>query len=73
MAARATVFGSVGTCGQRCTSTRRLIVHEDVFDQLKDRLVEMYKGVNIGNPLDEDTLVGPLIDERGGQQHAKGT
>jgi aldehyde dehydrogenase (NAD+) len=64
MAARATAFGSVGTCGQRCTSTRRLIVHEDVFDQLKDRLVEMYKGVNIGNPLDEDTLVGPLIDEQ---------
>lgn len=63
MAARATVFGSVGTCGQRCTSTRRLIVHEDVFDQFKDRLVEMYKGVNIGNPLDEDTLVGPLVDE----------
>ncbi|WP_441000318.1 L-piperidine-6-carboxylate dehydrogenase [Fodinibius sp. SL11] len=63
MAARATVFGSVGTCGQRCTSTRRLIVHEDVFDELKDRLVEIYKDVNIGNPLDEDTLVGPLIDE----------
>jgi len=64
MAARATVFGSVGTCGQRCTSTRRLIVHEDVFDQLKERLVEMYKSVNIGDPLDEDTLVGPLIDEQ---------
>jgi aldehyde dehydrogenase (NAD+) len=64
MAARATVFGSVGTCGQRCTSTRRLIVHEDVFDELKDRLVEIYEDVNIGNPLDEDTLVGPLIDEQ---------
>ncbi len=64
MAARATVFGSVGTCGQRCTSTRRLIVHEDVFDQLKERLVEMYKSVNIGNPLDKDTLVGPLIDKQ---------
>jgi len=63
MAARATVFGAVGTCGQRCTSTRRLIVHEEVFDDLKDRLVEIYKDVNIGNPLDEDTLVGPLIDE----------
>ncbi|NGP89594.1 L-piperidine-6-carboxylate dehydrogenase [Fodinibius halophilus] len=64
MAARATVFGSVGTCGQRCTSTRRLIVHEDVFDELKDRLIEIYDDVNIGNPLDEDTLVGPLIDEQ---------
>ena len=64
MAARATVFGSVGTCGQRCTSTRRLIVHEEVFDELKDRLVEIYQSVNIGNPLDEDTLVGPLIDKQ---------
>lgn len=63
MAARATVFGSVGTCGQRCTSTRRLIVHESVFDELKDRLIEIYDSVNIGNPLDENTLVGPLIDE----------
>lgn len=63
MAARATVFGSVGTCGQRCTSTRRLIVQENIFEDLKDRLVEIYEDVNIGNPLDEDTLVGPLIDE----------
>lgn len=63
MAIRATVFGSVGTCGQRCTSTRRLIVHESVFDELKERLVKLYDGINIGNPLDEDTLVGPMIDE----------
>lgn len=63
MTARATVFGAVGTCGQRCTSTRRLIVHENIFDELKDRLVEIYKDVNIGNPLDEDTLVGPMIDK----------
>ncbi len=64
LAARAIVFGSVGTCGQRCTSTRRLIVHEKMYDELKNRLVEMYKSVNIGNPLDEDTLVGPLIDKQ---------
>ena len=64
MAARAIAFGAVGTCGQRCTSTRRLIIHEEVFDQLKERLVEIYEDVNIGNPLDEDTLVGPLIDEQ---------
>lgn len=63
LAARATVFGAVGTCGQRCTTTRRLIVHENIFDELKDRLVRMYKSVNIGNPLDENTLVGPLIDK----------
>lgn len=64
MAARATVFGAVGTCGQRCTSTRRLIIHEEVFDELKNRLIEIYEDVNIGNPLDEDTLVGPLIDKQ---------
>jgi aldehyde dehydrogenase (NAD+) len=64
MAARAIVFGAVGTCGQRCTSTRRLIVNEDIFEELKNRLVEIYRDINIGNPLDEDTLVGPLIDEQ---------
>lgn len=64
LAARATVFGAAGTCGQRCTTTRRLIVHENVFDQVKNRLIEIYKDINIGNPLDEDTLVGPLIDEQ---------
>tara|TARA_R110000868_G_scaffold294140_2_gene554749 strand:+ start:7719 stop:9227 length:1509 start_codon:yes stop_codon:yes gene_type:complete len=63
MAIRATVFGAVGTCGQRCTSTRRLIIHESVYDQVKDRLISIYENVNIGNPLDPDTLVGPLIDE----------
>ncbi|MBN2732906.1 MAG: aldehyde dehydrogenase family protein [Balneolaceae bacterium] len=64
MAVRATAFGSVGTCGQRCTSTRRLIVHESIFDQVKNRLLEIYEDVNIGNPLDEDTLVGPMIDHQ---------
>src|SRR5699024_10045827 len=62
MAVRATVFGAVGTCGQRCTSTRRLIVHEDIFEQVQNRLVEIYEKINIGNPLDEDILVGPMID-----------
>lgn len=63
MAIRATVFGAVGTCGQRCTSTRRLIIHESVYDQVKDRLLEIYKKINIGDPLEEETLVGPMIDE----------
>ncbi|MEO1020955.1 MAG: aldehyde dehydrogenase family protein [Bacteroidota bacterium] len=63
MAVRATVFGAVGTCGQRCTSTRRLIVHESVYDQVKQRLLEIYEKVTIGNPLEPETLVGPLIDE----------
>ncbi len=63
MAIRAVVFGAVGTAGQRCTSTRRLIVHEAVYDQVKARLRSIYGNIVIGNPLDENTLVGPLIDE----------
>ena len=64
MAILAIVFGSVGTTGQRCTSTRRLIIHEDVYDQVRDKLVSAYKQVakKIGNPLDEDVMVGPMID-----------
>jgi len=57
------VFGSVGTAGQRCTSTRRIIVHESRMDELKDKLVSAYGQVKIGDPLDSDTLMGPLIDE----------
>ncbi|MEP1152381.1 MAG: aldehyde dehydrogenase family protein [Balneola sp.] len=63
MAIRATVFGAVGTCGQRCTSTRRLIIHESVYDQFKDRLLSIYENINIGDPLEPDTLVGPMIDQ----------
>lgn len=62
MAIRATVFGAVGTCGQRCTSTRRLIVHESVFETIKDRLVSIYQNIKIGNPIESGILVGPLID-----------
>ena len=62
MAIRATVFGAVGTAGQRCTSTRRLIVHENVFDTVRDRLLAIYENIRIGSPLQEGTLVGPLID-----------
>lgn len=57
------VFGAVGTCGQRCTSTRRLIVHEDIYDKVKDAVVDAYKQIKIGNPLDESNHVGPLIDK----------
>ncbi len=56
------VFGAVGTCGQRCTSTRRLIVHEDIYDKVKEAIVNAYKQIRIGNPLDENNHVGPLID-----------
>ncbi|MGO3706322.1 MAG: L-piperidine-6-carboxylate dehydrogenase [Mesonia hippocampi] len=57
------VFGAVGTCGQRCTSTRRLIVHEDVYDKVKTAIVDAYKQLRIGNPLDQNNHVGPLIDK----------
>ncbi|MDX1592446.1 MAG: aldehyde dehydrogenase family protein [Balneolaceae bacterium] len=63
MAIRAVVFGAVGTAGQRCTSTRRLIIHEDVYDEIKKRLQSIYESIKIGDPLDPDTLVGPLIDD----------
>jgi len=56
------VFGAVGTAGQRCTSTRRLIIHESIYDKVKDAVVDAYKQLRIGNPLDENNHVGPLID-----------
>ena len=57
------VFGAVGTAGQRCTSTRRLIIHESVYEQFKQKLVKAYGQVRIGNPLDEHNHMGPLIDK----------
>ncbi len=62
MALRAVLFGSVGTCGQRCTSTRRIILHESLYDEFRDRLVTVYKNLKIGHPLDQTNHVGPLID-----------
>lgn len=56
-------FGAVGTCGQRCTSTRRLIIHESIYDQVKAALVAAYGQLRIGNPLDQNNHVGPLIDK----------
>ncbi|MBN2614751.1 MAG: aldehyde dehydrogenase family protein [Bacteroidales bacterium] len=65
MAVMSTVFGTVGTAGQRCTTTRRVIIHEDIYDQVRDKFLAAYKNIvpKIGNPLDEDYLVGPLIDQ----------
>ncbi len=63
MAVRAILFGAVGTCGQRCTTLRRLIVHKDVKDKLIPVLVKAYGQVRIGSPLEKETLVGPLIDK----------
>jgi len=64
MTLQSVVFGAVGTCGQRCTSTRRLIIHESIYETVKDRMVAAYKSISdrIGNPLQKDTLVGPLVD-----------
>ncbi len=62
MALRAIVFSAVGTAGQRCTTLRRLIVHEDIYEQLIPRLKSAYDGLPIGDPLADGTLVGPLID-----------
>ncbi|MBN1953348.1 MAG: aldehyde dehydrogenase family protein [Bacteroidales bacterium] len=67
MALRAIVFGAVGTCGQRCTSTRRIIIHESVYNSFREKLVAVYKNIKIGNPLDPSILVGPMID-RGAAQ-----
>ncbi len=58
------LFGAVGTCGQRCTSTRRLIIHEDVYDEVRDKLAAAYQQLKIGSSLDESNHIGPLIDKQ---------
>jgi aldehyde dehydrogenase (NAD+) len=63
LATRGILFGAVGTAGQRCTSTRRIIVHRSISDELVSRLKSSYKQVKIGNPLKNDTLMGPLVSE----------
>ena len=62
MAIRTILFGAVGTAGQRCTSTRRVIVHESIHDELVEKLVKAYKSVRIGDPLEDGTLMGPLVN-----------
>jgi len=62
MAIPATVFGAVGTAGQRCTSTRRIIIQEEIMDSFVERLQKAYKQVRIGDPLEDGTLMGPLVD-----------
>ncbi len=63
IAIRASVFGAIGTAGQRCTTTRRLIIHESIFDSFTKKLVSAYGQITIGNPLDEKNHMGPLIDK----------
>ncbi len=62
MTLRAVIFGAVGTAGQRCTTTRRLIIHESKYEELKEKLIKTYPNITVGNPLKEGVLVGPLID-----------
>ena len=65
------VFGAVGTAGQRCTSTRRLIIHESIYDQVKNAVKDAYTQLRIGNPLDENNHIGPLIDKDAVQMYLK--
>jgi aldehyde dehydrogenase (NAD+) len=67
----AALFGAVGTAGQRCTTTRRLIIHENVYDTFRKKLVAAYKQLKIGNPLDENNHVGPLIDKDAVESYLK--
>ena len=69
MVVPAIVFGAVGTAGQRCTSTRRVIIHESVFDELADRIISAYKQVQIGDPLIDGTLMGPLVNKNAIDDH----
>lgn len=62
MALRASMFGAIATAGQRCTTTRRLMIHECMYDLFRDKLIAAYKQVRIGHPLDEKTVMGPLVD-----------
>jgi aldehyde dehydrogenase (NAD+) len=68
LAVRSIVFAAVGTCGQRCTTLRRLIVHDSVADELRDRLLKLYERVPIGDPTREGTLIGPLVDDEAAKQ-----
>jgi aldehyde dehydrogenase (NAD+) len=68
MAIPAIVFGAVGTAGQRCTSTRRLFVHDSILEQVRETLVSAYQQVRIGDPLESSTLMGPLTSEAAVEQ-----
>ena len=63
LAIRGIIFSAVGTCGQRCTTLRRVIVHSSIYDDLASKLKKYYKTIKLGNPLDDDVLIGPMINE----------
>jgi aldehyde dehydrogenase (NAD+) len=69
IAMRAAVFGAVGTAGQRCTTTRRLIIHESIYADFINKLTKAYSQLRIGNPLDENNHVGPLIDKKAVEEY----
>ncbi|SMD46417.1 aldehyde dehydrogenase (NAD+) [Aquiflexum balticum DSM 16537] len=71
IAIRGALFGAVGTAGQRCTSTRRLIIHESIYESIKERLAAAYSKLVIGNPLNEKNHVGPLIDKMAVEMYQK--
>jgi aldehyde dehydrogenase (NAD+) len=71
LAVRGILFGAVGTAGQRCTTTRRIIAHKDIADELSERLVKAYRQVSIGDPLDDGTLMGPLVTATAVEQMSK--
>ncbi|HVY53800.1 MAG TPA: aldehyde dehydrogenase family protein, partial [Gammaproteobacteria bacterium] len=71
LAVPAIVFGAVGTTGQRCTTTRRLIIHESIYEKLVEALVKAYQKIAIGDPLDQHNLMGPLIDKAAVEQYVK--
>jgi aldehyde dehydrogenase family 7 member A1 len=66
------VFAAVGTCGQRCTSLRRIMLHESIYDAFVARMVKAYAGLKIGNPMDAETLVGPLNSKMGVKGYTEG-
>ena len=71
LALRAVIFGAVGTAGQRCTSTRRVIIHESVYETFKERLLKAYGQLRIGSPLDENNHIGPLIDRQAVENYVR--
>ncbi|GGZ23765.1 aldehyde dehydrogenase [Echinicola pacifica] len=71
IAIRGALFGAVGTAGQRCTSTRRLIIRENIYEEVKERLATAYQKLTIGNPLDEKNHIGPLIDQSAVNQYLR--
>ena len=72
LAFQGAVFSAVGTCGQRCTSLRRIFLHESIYDAFVARMVKSYKNVVIGDPMDSNTLMGPMHSPNGVREYLQG-